>query len=136
VVLSVIMFDKAHIDDPVGALSVHLVNGVFGTLCVGLFAESQWMPNKANGLLFGGGATQLIAQLTGVVAAGAAVFAVSLLAWWLIKVTMGIRVSVQEEIDGLDIGEHGNSAYSDFVVRKTLPVSTAAPVPAAAPAGR
>ncbi len=126
VVFSVIMFDKLHVDDPVGALSVHLVNGVFGTLCVGLFAESQWMPNKANGLFFGGGVTQLGAQALGVVSAAAAVFTLSLVAWLAIKAIMGVRVSVQEEIQGLDIGEHGNSAYPDFVVRKTLPVSAGA----------
>jgi len=136
VVFSVIMFDKLRVDDPVGALSVHLVNGVFGTLCVGLFAQSQWMPNKANGLFFGGGITQLTAQLTGVVAAGATVFVIALLAWWLIKATMGIRVSVQEEIEGLDIGEHGNSCYPDFVVRKTLPVSAGPLIGSAEPARR
>jgi Amt family ammonium transporter len=123
VVLSVIAFDRAHVDDPVGATSVHLVNGIFGTLCVGLFAESQWMPNKAAGLFFGGGWTQFSAQLTGVVAVGATVFVMSLIVWLVIKATMGLRVSVQEEIEGLDIGEHGNSAYPDFVVRKTFPVS-------------
>ena len=136
VVFSVILFDKVHIDDPVGALSVHLVNGVFGTLCVGLFAESQWMPNKASGLFFGGGVTQLLTQLTGVVAAGATVLAVSLVAWWLIKVVMGLRVSAQEEIEGLDIGEHGNSCYPDFVVRKTFPVSGAVVSVAPEPARR
>jgi Amt family ammonium transporter len=136
VVFAVIMFDKLHIDDPVGALSVHLVNGIFGTLCVGLFAEARWMPNKANGLFFGGGWTQFSAQLTGVVAAGAAVFLVSLAVWWLLKVTMGIRVSAQEEIEGLDIGEHGNSAYPDFVVRKTMPVSASLAAAAAQPARR
>lgn len=136
VVLSVMMFDKLHIDDPVGALSVHLVNGIFGTLCVGLFAQSQWMPNKANGLFFGGGFTQLSVQLLGVVAAGATVFVMALIAWGILKATMGIRVSVQEEIEGLDIGEHGNSAYPDFVVRKTLPVSAGSAVGATAPTGR
>ena len=136
VVFAVIMFDRVQIDDPVGALSVHLVNGVWGTLCVGLFAESQWMPNKANGLFFGGGFQQLMVQLTGIVSAGAAVFVMALIAWWLIKATMGIRVSVQEEIEGLDIGEHGNSAYPDFVVRKTLPITAGAPVTQAALAGR
>ena len=125
VVFSVIMFDKLHIDDPVGALSVHLVNGVFGTLCVGLFAQSQWMPNKANGLFFGGGTTQLATQALGVVAAGATVFVIALVAWLAIKAIMGIRVSAQEEIEGLDIGEHGNSCYPDFVVRKTFPASSA-----------
>jgi Amt family ammonium transporter len=123
VVLSVIMFDRLHVDDPVGATSVHLVNGIFGTLCVGLFAESQWMPNKAAGLFFGGGWTQFTAQLTGVVAVGATVFLMALAAWFIIKAVMGLRVSVQEEIEGLDIGEHGNSAYPDFVVRKTFPVT-------------
>ncbi|MBI4597590.1 MAG: ammonium transporter [Candidatus Omnitrophica bacterium] len=134
VVVAVIMFDKAHIDDPVGATSVHLVNGVFGTLCVGLFAESQWMPNKANGLFFGGGFTQLWIQLQGVVAVAATVFVMSLAAWWLIKAIMGLRVSVQEEIMGLDIGEHGNSCYPDFVVRKTLPVTVSAAASVAEPA--
>ena len=136
VVLSVIMFDRLHIDDPVGALSVHLVNGVFGTLCVGLFAQAQWMPNKANGLFFGGGFTQLSAQLLGVVSAGAAVFVMALLAWTILKVTMGIRVSAQEEVEGLDIGEHGNSCYPDFVVRKTLPVSMGSAMGTPEPARR
>src|SRR3990167_6282554 len=66
VVLAVIGFDKVHVDDPVGALSVHLVNGVFGTLCVGLFAESQWTPGQASGLFFGGGLKLLSVQLTGI----------------------------------------------------------------------
>lgn len=123
VVGSVILVDRLHIDDPVGALSVHLVNGVFGTLCVGLFAESQWMPNKAAGAFFGGGTTQLVAQITGVAAVGVTVFFGSLIVWLAIKALMGLRVSAQEEIQGLDIGEHGNSCYPDFVVRKTLPVS-------------
>jgi len=123
VVLAVIMFDKLHVDDPVGATAVHLANGVFGTLCVGLFAESQWMPNKANGLFFGGGFTQLSVQVLGIVAVAVTVFTLSLVAWLAIKAIMGLRVSVQEEIQGLDIGEHGNSCYPDFVTRKTLPVS-------------
>ncbi|MBI3087286.1 MAG: ammonium transporter [Candidatus Omnitrophica bacterium] len=124
VVLAVIGFDKVRVDDPVGALAVHLVNGIWGTLAVGLFAESQWTPGQASGLFFGGGAKQLLIQATGVVSAGAAVFVLALIAWTIIKAVMGIRVSVQEEIEGLDIGEHGNSCYPDFVVRKTFPAST------------
>ena len=120
VVLAVAAFDKLRLDDPVGALAVHLANGVFGTLCVGLFAESQWTPGQAAGLFFGGGLKQLSVQMTGVLAAGAFVFAVSLLAWLLLKVTMGIRVSVQEEIEGLDIGEHGQTTYPEFVTRKPV----------------
>jgi Amt family ammonium transporter len=116
VVVAVLFFDRVHLDDPVGALSVHLVNGVFGTLCVGLFADSAAAPvaGPANGLFFGGGFGQLWAQLVGVLTVGAYSFGVSLLAFGAIKAVMGLRVSAEEEIEGLDVGEHGNSAYPDF----------------------
>lgn len=116
VVVAVLLFDRWRIDDPVGALSVHLVNGVFGTLAVGLFADAAAAPltGPANGLFFGGGFTQLWAQLVGVLTAGGYVFGVAIVAWAVLKVTMGIRVSAEEEIEGLDVGEHGNSAYPDF----------------------
>jgi len=121
VVLAVIGFDKIKVDDPVGALSVHLVNGIFGTLAVGLFAQDIYMPNTTgNGLFFGGGLKLLTAQLTGVVAVGIFTFLLSLLIWGIIKALLGIRVSLEEEIRGLDIGEHGNAAYPDFIVRKTV----------------
>jgi Amt family ammonium transporter len=116
VVLSVLFFDKVKIDDPVGATSVHLVCGIFGTICVGLFAQDHFTPNTTgNGLLFGGGAGLLMAQLAGVIGVGAFVFTVSLVFWKIIAATLGIRVSAEEEIEGLDIGEHGNMAYPDFV---------------------
>jgi Amt family ammonium transporter len=116
VVVSVLFFDKIKIDDPVGATSVHLVCGVFGTLSVGLFAQDHFTPNTTgNGLFFGGGAGLLMAQLAGVVGVGIFVFVVSLIFWKIIKATIGIRVSAEEEIEGLDIGEHGNIAYPDFV---------------------
>lgn len=116
VVLSVLFFDKIKVDDPVGAISVHLVCGVFGTLAVGLFAQDHFTPNTTgNGLLFGGGAGLLMAQLAGVVGVGAFVFTVSLIFWKILEATVGIRVSPEEEIEGLDIGEHGNVAYPDFV---------------------
>ncbi len=119
VVLSVIGFDKIKIDDPVGALSVHLVNGIFGTLSIGLFAQDKITGTATgNGLFYGGGTQLLMAQATGVVAAGAYTFIVSLIAWGILKAIMGIRVSLQEEIEGLDIGEHGNSAYPEFLSRK------------------
>lgn len=119
VVLSVITFDRARIDDPVGALSVHLVNGIFGTLCIGLFAQDKITGTATgNGLFFGGGLTLFMAQLIGVVTAGGFVFLISLIAWSILKATVGIRVSLQEEIEGLDIGEHGNSAYPEFLSRK------------------
>ncbi|NUN70549.1 MAG: ammonium transporter [Bacteroidetes bacterium] len=115
VVFAVIGFDKAKLDDPVGALAVHLANGVFGTICVGLFAQDQFMPNTTgNGLFFGGGTSLLVAQLTGVAAVAAFTFVISYIVWYLLKVTMGIRVSEKEELEGLDIGEHGMEAYPDF----------------------
>jgi len=116
VVLSVLFFDKIKVDDPVGAISVHLVCGVFGTICVGLFAQDQFTPNTTgNGLLFGGGAGLLMAQLAGIVGVGIFVFTSSIIMWKIIAATIGIRVSAEEEIEGLDIGEHGNIAYPDFV---------------------
>jgi Amt family ammonium transporter len=119
VVLFVIFFDRARIDDPVGALSVHLVNGVFGTLAVGLFAQNKITGTETgNGLFFGGGLKLLGAQFVGVLASAVFVFVVALVAWLLIKAIIGIRVSLQEEIDGLDIGEHGNMAYPEFLTRK------------------
>jgi len=115
VVFAVFMFDKLKIDDPVGALSVHLVNGVFGTLAVGLFAQDKITGTATgNGLLFGGGAKLLIAQLTGVVAVGLFTFAVAFAVWYIIKQVMGLRVSREEELSGLDLGEHGTKAYPDF----------------------
>ncbi|HAP36067.1 MAG TPA: ammonia permease [Bacteroidetes bacterium] len=115
VVFAVIGFDKLKIDDPVGALAVHLANGVFGTICVGLFAQDQFIPNTTgNGLFFGGGTTLLVSQLTGIAAVGTFTFVVSYIVWYLIKITMGIRVSEKEEYEGLDIGEHGMEAYPDF----------------------
>ena len=116
VVVSVLFFDKIKVDDPVGAISVHLVNGVFGTLAVGLFAQAEFTPNTTgNGLFFGGGAGLLMAQLAGVIGVAAFVFITSLIFWKIIAATIGIRVSADEEIEGLDIGEHGTVAYPDFV---------------------
>lgn len=119
VVLAVMMFDRAKIDDPVGATSVHLVCGVFGTLMVGLFAESRFN-GGADGLFFGGGADLLGAQALGVVSVGGFVFGTALLVWFIIKKTMGVRVTLKEEIEGLDIGEHGNQAYPEFVARRSI----------------
>lgn len=108
VVYAVLFFDRVKLDDPVGALSVHLVNGVFGTLCVGLFATD-------GGLLFGGGFSKTLIQLTGIAAVGVTTFGLSIAAWYALKATMGIRVSAEEEIEGLDAGEHGMEAYAGFV---------------------
>ncbi len=115
VVVSVITFDKLKIDDPVGALSVHLVNGIFGTIAVGLFAKDGITGTATgNGLFYGGGLKLLLAQLTGVIAVGLYTFLLALFIWFVIKAILGIRVSKEEEILGLDIGEHGQEAYPDF----------------------
>lgn len=152
VVFAVLFFDRVKVDDPVGATSVHLCCGVFGTLCIGLFAqEGVTTLSTKNGLFYGGGAGLLGTQLLGIAAVGAFVFAVSLVLWWVLKKTMGIRVTREEEIAGLDIGEHGNHAYPDFVPAVesidysaegaepepvgAVPVAEAVPVKEAAPAG-
>jgi Amt family ammonium transporter len=101
VVFAVLFFDKLKIDDPVGALSVHGVCGIWGTLAVGIFG----------GLASG---AQFVSQLKGVVAVGLFTFVFAYVVFYVIKLTMGLRVSTEEEIEGLDIGEHGNEAYPDF----------------------
>lgn len=115
VVFAVMFFDRIHIDDPVGATSVHLCCGVFGTICVGLFAkEGATSLSKVNGLFYGGGFRLLGVELLGVVAVGAFSFFSAAAVWFLLKKTVGIRVTAEEELAGLDIGEHGNIAYPDF----------------------
>ena len=101
VVLSVIMFDKLKLDDPVGALSVHLVCGIWGTLAVGLLGAKAGMP-------------QLISQFIGVAAYGVFTFIFAFVLFLIIKLVMGLRVSEEEERGGLDLGEHGQEAYPDF----------------------
>lgn len=106
VVEAVMAFDKLRIDDPVGALSVHLVNGVWGTLSYGLFATD-------GGLLYGGGAGQLITQVIGVVAVAVFTCVLSVILWAGVKATLGMRVSAQEEYEGLDTTEMGMEAYPE-----------------------
>jgi len=101
VVFSVLFFDKVKIDDPVGALSVHLVCGIFGTLAVGILGSSA-------------GWGQLWAQFLGVISVGAFVLIFTGILWAVLKATMGLRVSEDEEIGGLDVGEHSMEAYPDF----------------------
>ena len=118
VVAAVKLCDSLKIDDPVGAVPVHLFNGVFGTLCVGLFAIDKITgAATGNGLFYGGGLTLLIAQLKGIVAVGVYTLVVSLVFWFLVKAVMGLRVSKEEEIEGLDHGEHGEDAYVIFAPR-------------------
>ena len=107
VVLSVLMFDRIRIDDPVGAISVHGVCGALGTVLLGLFhAESD--------LFYGGGTALLIAQVVGVVAVFAFCMVCGLVMFNVIKGVVGLRVSAEEEMAGLDVTEHGNTAYPEF----------------------
>ncbi|MCX8116849.1 MAG: ammonium transporter [Desulfobacterota bacterium] len=110
VVFSVLFFDRIKVDDPVGAISVHMVNGVWGTLAVGLFHSEA-------GLLYGGGPKQLLIQIVGILSVAAFSVLANLLVWKIIKGVMGLRVSEEEEMEGLDIGEHGMEAYPDFSSR-------------------
>lgn len=108
-VFSVVMFDKLKIDDPVGAISVHGVCGAWGTLSAGLFAQEVF--GGTNGLFFGGGTAQLVTQVIGIVAYFVWAFGASLVIFLGIKYTIGLRVSEEEELRGLDITEHGMHAY-------------------------
>jgi Amt family ammonium transporter len=97
VVFSVMFFDRIKIDDPVGAISVHLVCGIWGTLAVGIFSTN---PEHS-----------FVTQLIGVGAYGAFTFASAFVIFGVIKLVMGLRVSEEEEIEGLDLSEHGMHAY-------------------------
>lgn len=124
VVLSVLFIDKVlKIDDPVGAVSVHGVCGAFGTLATGLFAEAAYS-GSVNGLLFGGGFSLLGIQSIGALTAFVWSFGLSMIMFLIIKSTIGLRTSADEEIEGLDIGEHGMEAYHGFQIFTTEDVGT------------
>jgi Amt family ammonium transporter len=120
VVLGVVLLDRIRVDDPVGAVPVHGMNGIWGTLAVGLFAAPELAGGLAGpGLVYGGGLRQLGIQAVGtfsvvlfVMASMGAVFAA-------IKYTIGLRVDRHEELRGLDIGEHGMESYGGFQVFTT-----------------
>ncbi|MBW4483995.1 MAG: ammonium transporter [Tildeniella torsiva UHER 1998/13D] len=123
VVFSVTLLDALKIDDPVGAVSVHLVCGVWGTLALGLFSATpgvySWYDGTSGplaGLFMGGGIQQLLVQLMGIAVVGAFTVAFSLVCWLALRATVGIRVSEAEEIQGLDLGEHAMEAYPEFQV--------------------
>jgi Amt family ammonium transporter len=101
IVLGIALIDKLRLDDPVGAVTVHLICGIWGTLAVGLFGDLA-------------GVDQFIYQLTGVGAAAVFCCLTAFIIIFTLKKTMGIRVSKEEEVEGLDIHEHGMDAYPDF----------------------
>lgn len=113
VVGGVLFLDKLGIDDPVGAVSVHGINGAWGTLAVGLFADANF-GSGPNGLLFGGGFALLTSQAIGVLIAFLWSFSLSYLVFFTMEKTIGLRVTEDEEIIGLDLLEHGNEAYPDY----------------------
>ena len=121
VFFSVLFIDgKLKIDDPVGAVSVHGVCGAWGTLAVGFFGSQALDPDlKSNGLFVDGGLQQLGVQAVGVAAVAAYVFVVAFVVFALIKATVGLRVTDQEQIEGLDLGEHGQEAYPDFALKSS-----------------
>jgi Amt family ammonium transporter len=96
--VTVPLLDKLRIDDPVGALSVHLVNGIWGTLAVAIFNSE----------------VKMVDQIIGIIVIGAFTFVFSFAVWFALKITMGIRVSDEEEYDGLDYHESGVEAYPEF----------------------
>lgn len=104
VVVSVIGIDRIKLDDPVGALSVHLVCGIWGTLAVGIFSADH----------------SFMIQLLGVIAYAIPCFVIAYAIFFVLKATIGIRVDEEEEVGGLDVGEHGMEAYADFDLKHTL----------------
>ncbi|MDY6794016.1 MAG: ammonium transporter [Actinomycetota bacterium] len=106
--------ERVGVDDPVGAVSVHGICGALGTLCVGLFAQETY--GGVNGLFFGGGFAQLGWQALGVVVCFGWAFAMGFGFFKLLKATVGLRVSREEEMEGLDLVEHGAESYPDFAV--------------------
>ena len=116
---------KLHIDDPVGAIGVHLANGVWGTIAVGLFSTGY--DGVGKGLFYGGGFKQLGIQLIGFVSVAAWAVVTMIIVFTLIKKTNGLRVTAEEEIKGLDSTEHNlPSAYADFVPTSVL-INSAVP---------
>ncbi|MCR5413304.1 MAG: ammonium transporter [Kiritimatiellae bacterium] len=116
VVVSVLALDKIHVDDPVGAVSVHCVNGVWGTLAVGLFAvpEACGYGNSMAGLFYGGGFKFLGVQLLGAGATAVWAFGAGAAIFFTLKKFGVLRVSAKTELKGLDIAEHGQDAYASF----------------------
>ncbi len=115
VVFGVELLDKLQIDDPVGAVPVHGMCGIWGTLCVGIFGkEALGLAN--NGFIYGGNPTQLGIQMVGSFATVVFVLVSMGLVFKIIDLTVGLRVSRTEELRGLDIGEHGMESYSGFQI--------------------
>jgi Amt family ammonium transporter len=101
VVFAILFFDKIKIDDPVGAISVHGVCGIWGTLAVGIFNSE----------------VSLFSQFVGTITVSVAAFVSAFIIFYIIKLAMGVRVTAEEEAEGLDLSEHGEEAYADFQMK-------------------
>jgi ammonium transporter, Amt family len=125
------------VDDPVGAVSVHGICGAWGVLAVGLFARSDAEGFWKQGLFYGGGADQLVSQVIGIVAITAWVSITAFILFFAIKATIGLRVSEDEELAGLDVLEHGSPGYGEgfgtFRPAVTGGNGSTTPAPVAAP---
>lgn len=118
VVVGTVFLDKIHIDDPVGAVPVHMMNGFWGTLAVGIFGHKS-LGLARDGLLHGGGLAQLGVQLLGACVTILFVFSVMFIVFKVIEKTVGLRVSREDELKGLDISQHGMESYPSFQVFTT-----------------
>ena len=119
IVLGVLLLDKLHVDDPVGAVPVHGFNGIWGTLAVGLFARPELLGTGTGGLFAGGGLRLLGVQALGSAACTLFVLLSMGAVFLIIDRTIGMRVGEDEELRGLDIGEHGMESYSGFQIFTT-----------------
>ena len=114
--LTLVFVDRIGVDDPLGAIAAHGMGGVWGTLSAGLFTTPALAAVGQPGLFYGGGFTQLGVQALGIVASGGFVFLTSYAVFALLKATIGLRVKPEEELNGLDISEHGVYGYSEQLV--------------------
>jgi Amt family ammonium transporter len=126
VVIALEVLEYLRIDDPIGAVPVHMVAGIFGTLSLGLFAAGKYgIPTPmgvdtttvVTGLFYGGGLSQLIAQAIGSASVTLTTFVVAMALMYAVKATGTLRVSAAGEIEGLDIHEHGASAYPEYMIK-------------------
>jgi Amt family ammonium transporter len=117
VVFAIDFIERSGIDDPVGAISVHLVAGIWGTLALGLFSQGKLfgaVSAPKNGLFWGGGFEQIGIQAMGLVSIVITALLASYGFWYILKSTLGLRVSRKSESVGLDTNEHSMEAYPDF----------------------
>ena len=119
VVAGTVFLDRIHVDDPVGAAPVHMMNGIWGTIAVGIFGHKGLGGLSMNGLLHGGGFRLLGIQTLGTISAVIFVVVAMTIIFKLIDKVVGLRVSREDELKGLDLSQHGMEAYSGFQIFTT-----------------